>query len=84
MMAFTIADCGLKETRSAFRNSQLIYRTILAWKLKIGQSRIASRRLLTRAALFWHGPQSRDREGAVEEVPHKSLWLVDFAALPFA
>jgi len=30
------------------------------------QYRIASRRLLTRAALFWHAPQSRARKGAVE------------------
>jgi hypothetical protein len=56
-------------------------------KLRKGQSSIVSRRLLTRAALFWHAPQSRGREGAVEEVPHKSFWLVDgvdFAALSFA
>jgi hypothetical protein len=48
---------------------------------------IASRRLVTREALFWHGPQSRDREVAVEEVPHKSFWIVacvDFTAHCFA
>jgi len=32
-----------------------------------------SRRLLTRAALFRNPLQSRDRKGAVEEIPIKSL-----------
>jgi hypothetical protein len=43
--------------------------------------------LLKRADLFWHDPQSRDSEEAVEEVAHKSLWLVnrlDLAAISFA
>jgi hypothetical protein len=43
---------------------------------------IISRRLLTRAALCGHGPQSRDREEAVEDVPHKSLWLVGYIYFP--